>query len=1373
MSNPATPQRPGRVSSDSTPSSKCSGASPVQLTPRSKVRAMLAAFSDDSEDDGELGPRKTAEVAGTVSEAQYSIARKAIAELSVPESSDSEDISISTKPRGRLVSRMLAGKASSLDDSEEGDPSPVREREKKGGLKTSAHTTKNASSGSPAGSCSDSDVTAAAGPLRRKLTKSFGSYETQTSTPSVRKSSPGLFVSPGPPLDDLSPTRATNTGESNDVEGGSGSDLPENLAANARFMALVERKRQERLAKEAEAARKKQLAQSRRVDSYGQDDDEESGNSAIEERLTQQARPTRKASKKALDEMRRETQRIARNMQLTHEARTKKKITKQSLFEKFNFKPELQDTGNSRVGGGHSSAAQCSSSAAGSDAERVHSTPPTSPGSHNGPSPKPDLKADEICADLSKGKLVATTQAKDSLTAENHVRSSPASPTRRRECSQLALATNGTESSDREHKGASKLDKGKGREVEPPEDSSAMLGISKKAIFTRPPIRVRPPKRIETNGFDSESDLEIVHETKPRKHTVFDKCTKQEERRSDSLHALRLLARLASPGRNNVKVQSITPVELQHDLRRRARQQAVQDREERLQQLRDRGIIPPTAEERAKEAEEIDDLITKAREEAEAIMKREKAAAKKERKEKGEVDPLGESSASEDGDWADNEEQGESELSGSEDEDEDECEEGDTEDDEQLGERDGEEKGDKNPLVAVFVDDEASQDSGSADEVEDIPALKRRKGMRTLIVSDDEGDPSSVAVSCVRMKPNKQIIPGLPVSGEAPLGLTQMFAATMAESQAEGAENDQREQDSLSYLRDLPAPSLPDFDVTGFEDNSQEVIMDSQADRDETKSQDQHSLGPRIDLHYSQSQVEYDSVPLLATQVSEFPDPSQDSGFQKSSPIRKRFATTQPSSPDVPQGPERIAMTEAAESPTVRKRGRLRRRMEVQVFSDGENTGEENEHDEFEIGPNAFDVMRKASKKMLALPDKFDKAKSEAKAMVDEQAQESEDEYAGLGGASSDDESEGGENAAEIMDMIDDDGKTVVNEREIAAFYADKERASDEKQVEKLFKDITNGILRRKRGADYDLSDSDDDLDARRRRKQREFAKMRNALLKDENITTNPKKLAFLRAIEDHDQEEQFDFLDKAVDPSQDLAESQGLTHGSQADAPTSAVEGTKRKSTSGSTSEANDENRPPAPHVRKSKRPSTLVEIRESLNSLIAEPHAAFDVTNTEDLSSDENSHRSPPAKRRRTTISIVDRIAIKRADSTPSLNSETRLFFQDSTSTATTTSLRAPPLLLRRAAASHITLGSAEAAGTERMAGDGVVKRTGGAAGAGAAGGRASSSINYCRREREREKSTLEGKRERKRLLKKQVEGRRGATGGIAGLGAGWKFD
>ena len=54
--------------------------------------------------------------------------------------------------------------------------------------------------------------------------------------------------------------------------------------------------------------------------------------------------------------------------------------------------------------------------------------------------------------------------------------------------------------------------------------------------------------------------------------------------------------------------------------------------------------------------------------------------------------------------------------------------------------------------------------------------------------------------------------------------------------------------------------------------------------------------------------------------------------------------------------------------------------------------------------------------------------------MVQEQAEESEDEYAGLGGAS-DDES-GGEFDDETKKLIDDEDTARTNERDIAAYYA-------------------------------------------------------------------------------------------------------------------------------------------------------------------------------------------------------------------------------------------------------------------------------------------------------------------------------------------------
>ncbi|KAI9780651.1 MAG: hypothetical protein M1839_006592 [Geoglossum umbratile] len=1359
MLTPATPQRSGRASLASTPSTHArSDASPIQLTPRSKVKAMLAAFSDSSEDDNEPGPQRTSQGAP---KAKSSVPTTRPLTL---ESSDSEDIA--TKPRGRLAGRMLAQKAESLDDNQERDSQSASGQAEKrpfAGLKASVILSKTPSSAPPTiNRCGSDDGDARlARPLRRKLAESSVSHRTQMPAPrNVQKSPPGLFVSPGPASSDLSPSRSLNNGEPGGVGRDSDSDLPENLATNARFLDLVKRRRQERLTKEAEAAQKKALAQSKREDLYGQDDDGGNSSGDTEERLTQQARPTRKASKKALEEMHRETQRIARNMQLAHEARTKKKITKQSLFEKFNYKPEQQDTRSRGIDRGNSCAAPLSSSAPGSDIEYVHSTPPTSPAPHDNSPPKSDLRIAETGGNPPMSKSIATAEparAENLVTVEDDGSASTLTKDGR------ALVTNDPEVSDCGRESVPKLDKGKGKAVELLEDSSITTRRSKKAVFTQPLAGVRPPKWVQTNGLDSDSDLEIVREAKPKKYAVFDKPSKRGERQSNSLNTLRLLAQLTSPSERNAKPQSITPAELQSDLRRRARQQAIQDREERLQQLRDRGIIVPTAEERAKDAEEVEDLVAKARKEAEAIMRREQAAAKKERKERGEVDPLGEHSTSEDDDWADDEEQGEFELSGSEDEGE---RDDDVEEDEQVSGQDGEgEEEGENALGAVFLDNEALEDDED-DETGVVPATKRRKGIPTRIVSDDEdgegilGPPTT---SFAGAEPNRQIIPGLPVSSTAPLGLTQMFAATMADSQMEGIENSQQEQDSLTLLRDLSAPSLPDFDPVVLEDSSQEVIKDSQANGIETQNQEFPDTG--IDLRYSQSQVQYDSlvesVPMPATQVSEFPDPSQDTGFQKSSPIKRRFVLTQ-SSLDVLQEAEPAAATEAISSPTVHRKGRLRRRVEVQMFSDEETAGDENEDDGFEIETNAFDVMRKASRKKRVVPDSFDKAKSEAKAMVDEQAQESEDEYAGLGGAS-DDDSGNEEDAAQVMNMINDE-KTVVDEGEIAAFHADNERASDEKQVEKLFKDITNGTLRRKRGADYDLSDSDDDLEARRRRKQREFTKMRKALLEDENIgkiATNPKKLAFLRAIEDNDQGEQYDFLGNTADASQDIVESQDFGDGHQV-----ATTNQKRKRNSESITDVNDENRPPA-HLRKPNRPSTLSEIRESLSSLIVEPHAAFDPPNNDDLSSDddESSHRnSPHTKRCRSNIPVIDRVAAKRSES--SISESTKLAFHSTTASAGGFRV---PALLRRVAASHLSGATKDAVVvTERMAG--VENKGADGTGAVKRGGKASSSINFHQRERGRREGVSEAERRRKKVLREQVEGRRK---GIVGLFAGGKFD
>jgi mediator of replication checkpoint protein 1 len=84
----------------------------------------------------------------------------------------------------------------------------------------------------------------------------------------------------------------------------------------------------------------------------------------------------------------------------------------------------------------------------------------------------------------------------------------------------------------------------------------------------------------------------------------------------------------------------------------------------------------------------------------------------------------------------------------------------------------------------------------------------------------------------------------------------------------------------------------------------------------------------------------------------------------------------------------------------------------------------------FEIDPNAFNVMKKAAKKPTVA---YDKKNSKAKNVVDEAAEESEDEYAGLGGASDDSDDE--ENAYDKQ-MINDNSGETVDEKELAALNA-------------------------------------------------------------------------------------------------------------------------------------------------------------------------------------------------------------------------------------------------------------------------------------------------------------------------------------------------
>lgn len=322
-------------------------------------------------------------------------------------------------------------------------------------------------------------------------------------------------------------------------------------------------------------------------------------------------------------------------------------------------------------------------------------------------------------------------------------------------------------------------------------------------------------------------------------------------------------------------------------------------------------------------------------------------------------------------------------------------------------------------------------------------------------------------------------------------------------------------------------------------------------------------------------------------------------------------------------------------------------------------------------------------------------------------------------------------------------------------------------------------MLRRKRGADFDLSDSDDDGEARRRRKRREFAKMRKALLENENvgkIAEDPKKQAFLRSIEDRD-EEDFNFLDQPAEDSfrvemdtQEDGESQSQLMTQQPSQPElSEAHTTTQKRPLQESKPDTGNMRPPAPQRRTQapKKPASLAEIRESVSFLIEEPGAFNTADPSSSASEDESTnnienHSNP---RRISANPIIDRLVLKRAESA-STSASTRLAFHNAAAAQSAVGNFKVPSLLRRATTSQLAAADNNhgitTAATERAAGGGekgdFIRK----------GGSKKCSVNYFSRESEK-RAVVEGVERRMRLdIEKQARSRRAGLGKLVHSGS-----
>jgi len=914
------------------------------LTPGQKIKAMMAEFDSDSDNGGDSQSTKNKTTILKLDFGRNNTSNTETRSQSNDPSDDSDDADDIARPRGRMAARMQAEVTETVEkDSAFSRLSNALRSEREQAQKSRQKSPIQAQE-------SSNDEFPVTGP-KRKNNASIRMSQTPRDSPAHSRTGSPLFVS--------SPAAS-------DKEGGSDSEKP-TKAKNARFLELVAQKRKEREERERIEAEEK-AARRAKMEQFSSDilsgEESEADDPGSAQKLSQKARQPRKASKKALEEMNRETQRMSRNMQLAHQAQTKKKITKESLFARFNFmQPEAPPAEPAAANSSSTVGSQNSSDAEGQKAE----TPRTSPVLGPADPEKPGV-SELPTQDQEEGEKQQTDiEMTDLPTLEEAIADTPAAPKEM----DIVTAAAAPEITAKEP-GVIAQPKEATRKVTPP---------SVRVLMSRQEVAQH-----QHDGSDSD-DLEVITSpAKCRRIAAFENLPTRKMQESSSMTRLKALAHLTS---SDHKMSSMSPSELSASLLYKARQQAAKDRRERIEELRAKGVVIETAEERAAMEDNVEDLVEKARKEADDIAREERAARRKEK---------GLDEEEDDDDYT---------FSGS--------------DDDASGEEEEEDDGNAEAENGFFEKeaDEADESSGEESEAAlsepemDAPGSRRKR--RTLVVSDDEDEEEKEQqVPSTPVRPpshaaqfaERPHFPGVQTPNMS-LGLTQAFAGTLAE-------DDASQPGAGTIPFSLPDPGQP---VPRLRAEDSEILVKD--------SQDQSNEADFMPA-YSQNLNRVSESPAGRnwTQFSQIPDPTQDEGFVFS-PFdpSKRFRETPPvSTIDT-------VIVGQSQSPVAERKGRGLRRGRVPNLSDVQ---EEQEADggDFEINANAFNVMKKASKKSTT---PYDKKNSKAKGVVDEAAEESEDEYAGIGGAS--DDSDGEENAQDLQ-MINDNSGEVVDEKQLAALNA-------------------------------------------------------------------------------------------------------------------------------------------------------------------------------------------------------------------------------------------------------------------------------------------------------------------------------------------------
>lgn len=480
-------------------------------------------------------------------------------------------------------------------------------------------------------------------------------------------------------------------------------------------------------------------------------------------------------------------------------------------------------------------------------------------------------------------------------------------------------------------------------------------------------------------------------------------------------------------------------------------------------------------------------------------------------------------------------------------------------------------------------------------------------------------------------------------------GLTQFFEPTQASSASGSSKLEFSATQFLEMDTDVNHESMQRL-------RASDSLVDSQATGSRAFQGARVRALSEIDFsqhHIRSSQPEHDTE-FNATQFSVFDPPSPDEPVV---PLQLAFSTQFTQATEV----DSLFVSElAAEVPA--------RSIDMNEFSSSakprlnrlrkaNNLDQESDESSFNIEHvNPFRRKREVMNE--------EHRKRSRKALVDDRAVESDDEYAGLGGASDEEPEDTAEASAEVAGLIDHEivDEDEEGQRRIAAFYAQKDLENDEKMINSLMNDINNGGLRRKRGAGLlDMDDSDDE-EAEEARYRARQAQMRARLLDAQNLTTlanNPKTKAFIDALEDRPESSIFIEIAGEDDAAFDLIpETQPSANGQESmilpdlDREDTQVDDLDPRV------DVQESMQPPTQPIRRSTKKRTPADIRSELSFL-------RDETDGSQVAEELDQDFVPALKRERSSLSIVDRAQMSRENSQtwrdPRLDSQSESMYSE----------------------------------------------------------------------------------------------------------------